>query len=369
MQQSRAAIIDGVGQGWAIHEITVADPGPGEITVCLTASGLCHSDDHNNTGDFTAPMPLVGGHEGAGTVVAVGPGATRAREGDHVVLTPNPACGVCRFCSRGRSYLCDLNAYILEPTGPNGRYRFFRDGVGIAAYAQLGTFSEYTTISEFQAVRVEKDLPLESACLFGCAIPTGYGAASKAGQVRAGDAVVVVGAGGVGMNAIQGARIAGARIVVAVDPVEFKRGQAKVFGATHTAQDIDTARQLLSELTRNVMADAVIVCIGVLRGTMYAGLAPLVAKGGRLVITSASPQSEEWLNLPANEFLLSNKSVVGNVWGLANPLDDLPSMFDLARTGQLKMAELVTREYSLDQINQGFADLHAGVNIRGVVRY
>src|SRR6185437_11684123 len=299
----------------------------------------------------------------------VGREVTRASVGDHVILFPTPTCGSCRFCNDGRSYLCDLNAYVATGRSPDGSYRFHLDGQGLGAYAQLGTFSQTLTVSELQVLVIEKDVPLDVACLIGCGVTTGYGSAVKVAKVQPGETVVVVGAGGVGISAVQGARIAGASTIVAVDPVELKRTTALALGATHAARSMEDGRHLVSELTRNVMADKVIVTLSLLKGDMFEALADLTAKGGTIAVTSVSPSTERSLSMPLSPFFLSNKSLVGTVFGLVNPLVDMPRMLDHYRAGSLKLDEMVTATYPLEQLNQGYADLHAGVNIRGVVRF
>ncbi len=174
--KTRAAVLWGTGEQWSIEDLDVAGPGVGEITVKIRVSGLCHSDDHNVTGDFPSPLPVVGGHEGAGEVVALGRNVTGFRIGDRVMLFPMPNCGRCRFCSQGRSWLCDLSSQLMSETAVGAGYRFQKDRSGIGAMTQLGTLSELTTISETQAFVVPGDISYESAALVGCGVSTGYGA-------------------------------------------------------------------------------------------------------------------------------------------------------------------------------------------------
>lgn len=321
------------------------------------------------TGDLPYPLPIVGGHEGAGVVVEVGSEVTRAKVGDHVLMSPMMACGACRWCNEGKSYLCDVNAHVEKGLSPDGSFRFFLNGEGVRANGQLGAFSEYLTLSELQVVVIDDGIPMTSACLLGCGVTTGFGAAVNAARVRAGDVAVVVGVGGIGMSAVQGARIAGASIVVAVDPVEFKRESAFRFGATHVAGSAQEAVGLVSELTRNVMADKVIVTVSLLDGREFETYNALTAKGGTICATSVAPYTERTINLPLNEFFFSNKTIVGNVAGLAAPLADWPKLIKLYQSGSLLLDEMVTREYKLDDVNQGYADMHAGRNIRGIIRF
>ena len=364
---ARAAVLWGVGEPWSIEEVVVRDPAPGEALVRVMASGLCHSDDHSVTGDVPGPVPIVGGHEGSGIVEAVGRDVTRVQPGDHVVVLPLAVCGECRFCNDGRSYLCDLNAYAVQPTGPTGLFPFSTRGRELSAFTQLGTFSEYLVASERQMIKIDEDISFESACLLGCGVPTGWGAAVNIAKPRIGDTVVVVGVGGVGTAAVQGARACGAANIVAVDLAPFRRDEILKFGATHACADLVEARQLVSELTLNVMADSVIITVGLLKGTLFADLADLVAKGGTICVTSVARSDDTNISLPINGFLLSNKALVGNVFGLTNPLWDVPRLLDMYRHGVLKLDEMITRRYKLEDVNQGYADMHAGLNVRGVL--
>lgn len=368
--ETRAAVCWEVGKPWEITTLTLADPGPGEVLVKLEYAGLCHSDDHNITGDYPAALPTVGGHEGAGEIVAVGEGVDRVAIGDAVLLVATPTCGVCRWCADGRGYLCDANADVLTGVRADGTYAFTTsDGTGIGAYAQLGTFSEYTLVRQNRVVRYERDIPAQVAAITSCGVVTGYGSAVRIAEVRQGDTILVIGAGGVGMNAIQGARIAGAAKIVAVDPVAFKREQALKLGATHAVSSLDEAATLLAEITRNVMADAAIVTVGVLRGDMIGPISRLVSKGGAVVTTSVARHDDENVNIPLSEFSLSAKRLLGVVFGQTRPLADVERIFDMYRAGELHLDELITRTYTLDEINKGYEDMHAGINLRGVIQF
>ena len=208
-------------------------------------------------------MPIVGGHEGAGVVEEVGEGVTRLKVGDHIVCSFLPVCGHCRWCSTGRSNLCDLGATILDGCLLDGTYRFHTsDGEDVGGMCMLGTFSEYATVSELSSVKVDDDLPLDKVALIGCGVPTGWGSAVHAAQVEPGDTILIYGIGGIGINSVQGAALAGARNVVAVDPVAFKREQAEQLGATHSFATAGEAALLIHGLTRGVMADKAIITAG-----------------------------------------------------------------------------------------------------------
>ena len=368
--RTRAAVCWEVGRPWEITELQLADPGAGEVLVKLEYAGLCHSDDHNITGDYPASLPVVGGHEGSGEVVAVGEGVDRVRLGDAVLLVATPTCGKCRYCADGRGFLCDANLDVLTGVRADGSYAFSTSGQrGIGAYAQLGTFSEYTLVRQHRVVRYERDIPGQVAAITSCAVVTGYGSSVRVAAVRPGDTVAVIGVGGVGMSAVMGARAAGAAKIIAVDPVAFKREQALKLGATHVAASIEDAQPLIAELTRNSMADAAVITVGVLSGQMIGPVSRLVAKGGAVVLTSVPRFDDETVALPIAEFQFSAKRLLGCVFGQTRPLADVDRILDLYRAGELPLDELVTRTYALDEINRGYQDMHAGLNIRGVLAF
>lgn len=367
--KTKAAVLWGLGQKWEVEEIDLDPPGPGEVMVRLTASGLCHSDEHLVTGDLPFPLPVVGGHEGAGTIVEVGAGVEDLAEDDSVVLTFLPACGRCSYCARGMGNLCDLGAALMMGPQLDGSYRFHARGADIGQMCLLGTFSEYTVVPVASVVAVDQGTALDKAALIGCGVLTGYGSAVRSAEVRAGDTVVVLGAGGVGMNAIQGARIAGARYIVAVDPVEYKRERAYEFGATHVAESADAAWEVVSELTRGRLADACIMTTGVAEGSYVAPALSLVGKGGRVVITAIGHPEENTVSCSLLELTLYEKQIRGALYGSSNARHDIPRLLELYNTGRLKLDELITREYRLEEVNEGYADMRAGRNIRGLIRY
>src|SRR5580704_2725900 len=234
--KTKAAVVYEPGKRIEIEELDLDGPREGEVLIRYTHAGLCHSDIHIAHGDLPARLPMVLGHEGAGVIEEVGPGVTKVKVGDHVVCSFIPNCGVCRYCATGHSSLCDMGATILAGSFPDGSFRFHSGGTDYGQMCMLGTFAEYATISEHSLVKVDESLPLETAVLVGCGVPTGWGSAVYAGDVRAGDTVVIYGIGGIGINAVQGARHAGAKNVVVVDPLEYKRETALQFGATHALE-------------------------------------------------------------------------------------------------------------------------------------
>jgi NDMA-dependent alcohol dehydrogenase len=364
--KSKAAVLTAVNAPWEILEVDVRDPKAGEVMVRYTAAGLCHSDMHLMTGDLPVQMPYIGGHEGAGIIEAVGPGVTKVAKGDHVVCAFIPACGHCRWCSTGRQSLCDLGATILAGYLPDGSYAFSVDGVDAGAMCMLGTFSQYATIHEASVVKIDDDLPLEVAVLCGCGVPTGWGSAVNTGNVQIGDTVVVYGVGGIGANAVQGAAHAGATRIIAVDPLPFKREFAQELGATHTAATAAEADELAKQNPAGG-ADVAIVTVDVVSEEVVQAAVAAVRKNGNIVLTGLSHPEALTVHLSGADITLNRKRVLGSLFGDCNPAYDIKRMLELYRAGKLKLDELVTKQYSLDQINDGYADLEAGKNIRGVV--
>lgn len=368
--KTKGAICWGPGQPWQIEELDMGDPVAGEVQVRLAASGLCHSDEHLRAGDAPAVFPLLGGHEGAGIVTKVGPGVTSLREGDHVVAVFIPACGRCVWCARGQSNICDYGAKIMEGISlADETFRTTVKGQGAGPMALLGTFSPYITIHESQAVKIRDDVPLELASLLSCGVPTGYGSATRIAEVRPGETVVVVGAGGIGSNAVIGAAMAGASRIVVVDPSPVKESLTKGFGATHWFPSMDAALEPVRELTWGVMADKVIVAVGELHPEMIQQALELTSKGGTVVVTGLSKVAVDHVALQPFWLSMLQKQIRGTVFGGMNPRSDIPRILDLYKAGRYPLEQLVTKEYRLDQVNEGYADMLAGVNVRGLIRY
>jgi NDMA-dependent alcohol dehydrogenase len=375
-------MVHGTDQAWQVTEIDVDAPKAGEVLVQWAVAGMCHSDEHIVTGDMVPPQemwpllgiesffPMIGGHEGAGVVVEVGSGVTSLAAGDHVSASFIPACGRCRYCSTGRQNLCDAGAGAFQKgmiTDGTSRHRIATDGNDVNLFAKLGTFGEYSCVAESQVIKVEPDLPLEAVALVSCGVATGWGSATKRADVAPGDTVVVVGIGGIGINAVQGSRMAGAKHVIAVDPVEFKREKAMEFGATHTFSSMEEALPAVMELSWGQMADKVIMTPGVMYGEMMALGTQLAGKGGTIVVTAVAPitQTESSVNL--FELAMWNKEIKGTIFGSLNPRADIPKLLGLYRDGQLKIDELITNRYTLADINVGYQAMRDGENLRGII--
>lgn len=362
----------GTRSGWSVEEIEIDPPRPDEVLVKLAASGLCHSDDHidSTNGYQGLATPMLGGHEGAGVVSEVGSSVGSLRPGDHVVLTFIPACGRCVACVAGHSNLCELGADAMRGAElSDNTYRVHARGQDIGTMCRLGTFSPYAVVHESSAVKIRDDVPLDKAALVGCGVTTGWGSAVYAGEVTATDTVVVVGIGGVGMNAVQGARMAGARRIVVVDPVEWKLDKAREFGATHASTSMDEALGLVGELTSGRMAEKVILTVGVVEGNLLEPAMRLVGKRGTLVETGVAPQGQTEVTLDLFTLNVYEKRIVGTLYGSANARNDIPRLLDYYAEGRLKLDELVTRTYRLEQINEAYQDMLEGNLIRGMVSY
>lgn len=365
--KTKAAVLVEAGKPFEIEELEVVAPEEFEVLVRYDYSGLCHSDLHMVKGHIPFRAPMVFGHEGAGEVLEVGPGVSRVKPGDHFVASFIPACGICRWCATGRQNICDMGAHGLEGFLPSGRFPFTGPRGDYGSMMLIGTFSQYATVHEASLVAIDPDLPLDKAALVGCGVPTGWGAAVNVADVRPGDTVVIYGIGGIGSNAVQGAAFAGAKHLVAVDPVEMKRENAEVFGATHAVASAEEAHELVLRLTRGIGADKAIITIATLSEQVINDAYAVIGKGGTIVITSMGQLEDKQLHLPGAEMALFNKTVKSHVYGECNPTYDIPRFLDLYSNGNLKLDELITNTYSLDQVNLGYDDLEAGKNVRGVI--
>ncbi len=358
------------GHDWNVEEVDLDPPKADEVLVRLVGSGLCHSDEHVLTGDLPFPLPMVGGHEGAGIVEEVGDKVSDLAPGDKVIFGFIPACGRCPSCAAGHENLCDLGMYMAEGKQVSDHTsRHHARGEDLTLMCLLGTFAERTVANEASCIKIEDDIPLEKACLLGCGVVTGWGSAVYAAEVKPGEDVVVIGIGGIGINAVQGARLAGARHIVAVDPVELKREKAIAFGATHTASSMEEAAALIGDITLGRNANKVIMTMGLGKGDMIGQALAVTAKRGRVVVTNLHNALESEVSLNALDLTLMEKQLVGSLFGSANPRVDIPRLLDLYRNGQLKLDELVTKTYSLDDVNVGYDDMRNGRNLRGVITY
>jgi alcohol dehydrogenase (nicotinoprotein) len=364
---TRAAIARRPHTGWELVELVLDEPRAHEVRVRFVAAGLCHSDDHITQGDAPVRFPVVGGHEGAGVVEAVGPDVRRVAVGDRIVCSYIPACGACRPCSTGHQNMCVKGLNAGTGMFLDGTFRFHLGEEDLGGFCTVGSFSQQAVVSEWACIPLPDDIPFEIGALVGCGVPTGWGSAVHAAGVRAGDTVVIYGAGGVGSNAVQGARYAGAKNVVVVDPVEFKRDMAKVFGATHVFADARDAHDFVVATTWGQLADHAICTPGVLTEEIVNAAVQVVGKGGKVTITATGKLGVNTVHVHAGQMISYQRQVRGALFGDSNPLYDVPMLLGLYRSGDLKLDELITRRYRLDEVNQGYRDMTDGKNIRGVL--
>src|SRR5580700_6023756 len=380
--KTRAVVCLGLDEPWKLEEIEIDPPANREIRVKMVYSGMCHSDEHLRTGDISAPpevlemigvksmFPVVGGHEGSGIVTETGTNVTQVAVGDHVAVSFIPSCGTCHWCASGRQNLCDLGMSTLAGGMiSDGTYRYHLGGENLNRMAQLGTFSDEMVCHENSVVRIEPYANMKAAALISCGISTGFGSAVDRAKVKPGETVVVVGCGGVGSGAIQGARIAGARTIIAVDPVPFKLDKAVEVGATHVAASILDAQMMLPELTMGRNADVVILTPGTLKGELIAQACACGSKDARIVVTAIAPFDQMDVQLNLFNLAMFNQAILGTVFGSQSPRVQVPNLLNLYESGALEIDELITQEYTLDQVQQGYDDQAAGTIIRGVVAF
>jgi S-(hydroxymethyl)glutathione dehydrogenase/alcohol dehydrogenase len=365
--KTKAAVVYEPGKPIEIEELDLDGPKEGEVLIRYTHAGLCHSDIHVAHGDLPCRTPMVLGHEGAGIIEDVGPGVTRVKPGDKVVCSFIPNCGHCRWCATGRQSICDMGATILEGYLPGERFVLNGPQGQYGNMCMIGTFSQYNVIHQNSAVRVDDDIPLDKAVLVGCGVPTGWGSAVNSADVQPGETVLVVGVGGIGINAVQGARFAGAKNVIAVDPLENKREKALELGATHAVATSEEAMEVAMELTRGVGADKAIITTDLVTEPQVTTSFHTVSKGGTVVITGLNRLELNNVQLPSALMTLFRKTVKGALFGDCNPTTDIPKILGLYQSGDLKLDEIITRTYKLEEVNEGYDDLLAGKNVRGVM--
>ncbi|SNT23516.1 S-(hydroxymethyl)glutathione dehydrogenase / alcohol dehydrogenase [Noviherbaspirillum humi] len=366
-KKAKAVVCRGVGEPVTVEEITVEAPRRGEVMIQLAACGVCHSDLSATNGTIPFPTPVVLGHEGAGIVIEVGEGVTGFQVGDHVVSSFVSMCGKCRYCQTGRPQLCDQAAKAATSL-PDGSLRT-RDASGqpLHVFSGCGVMAEYATLHADNLVKIDSSMPLDKAALIGCGVMTGVGAAVNTAKVDAGSITVVFGCGGVGLNAIQGCAIAGARMIVAVDTSDAKLEMARQFGATHVlnSRNEENPVKALLKLTEGG-ADYAFECVGY--GEVAAQAYGVLRKGGTAVVVGvASPKDTTTIKTASLTF--GEKTLTGSYFGSARPREDFPRLIGLYRAHRLKLDELITRTYRIDEAPQAFADLQAGRNARGVILF
>lgn len=366
-RKSKAVVCRELNQPVVVEEIEVESPRRNEVMIKLAACGVCHSDLSATNGTIPFPPPLVLGHEGSGVVVEIGDGVTELKVGDHVVSSFVSMCGRCRYCVTGRPELCDQAAKALY-TLPDGTVRT-RDAAGnsLNVFSACGVMAEYATLHVDNVVKIREDMPLDRAALVSCGVMTGVGAVFNTARVEPGCSTVVFGAGGVGLNVIQGCAIAGATTIIAVDTQDHKLELAKTFGATHVlnAKKEENVVKSLKKLTGGGPEYA-FECIGL--GSVVADAYRSLRKGGTAVVIGVA-RGEDTTSVRTASLTFEEKTLTGSYFGSGRPRDDFPRLIDMYRAGRLRLDELITRTYTIDEAPQAFDDMAAGRNARGVILF
>ena len=366
-QTARAVICRELDKPVVVERITVDSPARGEVMVKLAACGVCHSDLSATNGTIALQLPLILGHEAAGEVVEVGEDVGSLKLGDHVVSSFIYMCGKCRYCAMGRPVLCIEQGKALT-TLPDGTLRTHdAQGNALNVFSGCGVMAEYATLSVDNVVKIDSTIPLDRAALVGCAVTTGVGAVFNTARVIPGSSVAVIGCGGIGLNVIQGARIAGARMIIAIDTLSTKLEMGKQFGATDTllAKPAEDLVKPIKKLTGGG-ADYAFECVG--SGELAALSFRVIGRGGVAVVVGVAKPSDSTsvrtMTLPFEE-----KTLTGSYFGSCVPRIDFPRMLGLYTAGRLKLDELITHRYKIDDAAQAFADLESGKNARGVIEF
>ncbi len=361
----KAALLESHGSPLVIGDIEIREPSHGEVKVAVQHCGCCHSDLSIIEGSFPAPLPIVLGHEASGVVEAVGPGVDNLAEGDHVVLTPCPPCGQCYWCVRGESSTCVNSNAIISNQFPDGSTGLSRGDETVYRGVGMGAFAEYVLTQATGAVKIPKEVPLDVACVVGCAVQTGVGAVLNTARVEEGATVLVMGLGGIGLSVVQGARLAGAARIIASDPVAQRREAASSLGATDL---IDPSQEDVALQARELTE------VGVDYAFEAAGIGQLVStgvtatrNGGTIVCVGAPPISEDIHIAPASLFTVSEKKLLGCLLGSCNSLHEIPRLIALYQAGRLDLDALITARRPLTEINEAMEDLAASRGIRTVL--
>ncbi len=363
--QIKAAIVWEQGAALSVESAELDPPGPGEVLVEVKAAGVCHSDLHATSGDWPMKLPLVPGHEGAGIVRQLGDGVTRVKPGDHVVFCWAPACGECPPCKDGTPLLCDrLEKTTFRNKLPWGGTRLRARDQELAAFLGTACFATHTVVPENGLVVIGRNVGFTALAAVGCAVVTGVGAVTNAAKLPKDAVVAVIGAGGVGVNVVQGARLAGASRIIAVDREAAPLEVARWLGATHVVQPTGKTADAVKELTDGRGAEYVFDTVGSPATLTDAILS--ARKGGTIVVTGLSRLDAQGA-IRLYPFVMQEKRLIGSVYGSGNPLEDIKKLVDLNHSGHIKLDELATRSYPLEQINDALAALAGGEGGRGII--
>jgi S-(hydroxymethyl)glutathione dehydrogenase/alcohol dehydrogenase len=358
----KAAVCRVFGEPLTIEDVEIAPPDAGEIRVKMAACAICHSDIFFADGAWGGDLPAVYGHEAAGTVESVGDGVKGFATGDHVVVTLIRSCGECPSCATGMQVTC-ATQFPLDANSPIST----TDGEVLGHGLRTGAFAEYVTVDHSQAVVIPKEIPLDSASLLACGVITGFGAVANTAQIEAGSTVVVIGTGGVGLNSIQGAALNGASLVIAVDISDEKLEAARSFGATHGINSAtDDLKAEVMALTGGIGADYVFATVGVKQA--IAQCFDIAAPGGAVVLVGMPPTGD-LIDFDPGTIAAMNQRVLGSKMGTARIQADIPYLVALYQQGRLKLDELISGRYPLDQINEAFDEVRQGTALRNVITF
>lgn len=364
------AVVTRAGGPWRTADIEIGEPATGEVLIQVEAAGLCPSDRHVVSGEIAgARFPILGGHEGAGIVLAVGPGVTDFAVGDHVVTSFVPSCGRCRSCQSGNRNLCDMEVDLLSGEAiSDGTHRVHTDGGPVHPMSLSGTFAPYAVVHQTSLVKIDPSIPFEIACLVGCGATTGYGAAVHTADISPGDDVAVIGLGDTGFAALQGALLSGATRVFVVDPVEWKRERALDLGASQAFASTTDAVHAVDKTTGGRMCSTVLATVASPGSSDAASWLELTAKNGTCVITGLNSVSTTSV-IDLSALAMTQKCLRGSVFGDGNPHLDIPELLALYKLGDLPLGGSETREYRLDEIDTAFTALRDGQGMRAIVRF
>jgi len=356
----KAAVCYEFGEPLVIEEITLAAPEQGEVRVKLSACAICHSDIHYAEGAWGGQLPAIYGHEAAGVIEELGDNVSGLNVGDHVIVSLIRSCGCCYYCSQGEAVMCESD-FAIDDSGRATNSK----GESVLQALKTGGFAEEVVVDQSQVVVIPKDMPFDSASLLACGVITGLGAVTQTAKVPAGSSVVVIGTGGVGLNSIQGAAISGANPIIAVDLLEPKLEASRVFGATHTVnpKDVDPG-VVIRDLTSGRGADYVFVTVGSTKA-MQQGLG-FLRRGGTIVIVGMPAVGDD-LSFDVLSFADAAQTMLGSKMGSIRPKVDLPKLVELYQQGKLKLDELITKRYPLEEINEAIAAVNRGEALRNVI--
>jgi len=358
----KAAVTYETGKPLVVEEVDIAPPKKGEVKVRIAATAVCHSDIHMIKGELPGPLPFVVGHESAGYIEEVGEGVTTVNKGDPVVASLLISCGKCLYCTTGRPNLCNAS-WARDKESPYKN----KKGQSLAQVFKIGSFAEYTILDESQVVKIPEDMPLDRAALLACGVITGFGAVVNRARVKPMSSCVIIGIGGVGLNAVQGAAISGANPVIAVDIVDKKLEAARLFGATHTINSAnDDANKVVRELTDGLGADYVFITVG---NAEAIGQGFGMTSNCGMTVCVGLPKMGDTITLSPFPFILGERTLTGSFMGTTTLKTDIPKMIKLYKAGILKLDELITARYPLEQINEAIEAVERGEALRNVIMF